>query len=611
MSWVSIIWSAASGACLVLGLIHLLIWLQDRRLWANLCFSVTVLGVVGLAVFEMIMMNTESPEVFGLSFRWAHVVYGVSVAGFLGFVHFEFGTGRRWLLALALGLRLLAVVVNFTTGQSLHVRAVHSLQHIYLLGEQVSMLGEWVPNPWVRLGQFAALMQLVYVVDASIRLWRKGSPESRKSALLVGGTLALAIVGVAVQAGLVAAGVLRMPFIVSFPFFGVLMVMGYELSRDVLRAARLARDSGESEQRMEIAANAAGLGLWMWEFARDEIWATPRCRSLLGFDAEERITFADFLSRVHADDREASERRIRLALERCEPYDDEYRLALTTDGERWMAASGRVERTESGVAWRMQGVIREITARKQAQAEKSLLHREIAHVGRVSMMGQLASALAHEINQPLGAILRNAEAAELFMQHDSPDLDETRAILADIRKDDQRASAVIDRMRSLLRRQELETRTLDVGEFIGDVTALARSDAATRRVKLVVEVPSDLPAVRGDRVHLQQVLLNLIINGMDAISDGAEGDRCVNLSARRDGNEVEIAVSDTGSGIPSEQLAHVFEPFFTTKANGMGMGLPISRTIIEAHDGRLWAENNGRGASFRFTLPIAQKLSAS
>ena len=210
----------------------------------------------------------------------------------------------------------------------------------------------------------------------------------------------------------------------------------------------------------------------------------------------------------------------------------QYRLALPEGGERWIAAAGRVEYTASGAASRMQGVCRDITERRQAQQETQRLQHEIAHVGRISMMGQLASALAHEINQPLGAILRNAEAAELFMQSETPDLEEIRAILADIRADDQRAGNVIDRMRALLKRHDLDTRMLDVAELVGSVADLARSDAATRQVKLEVEVPADLPPVRGDRVHLQQVLLNLILNGMDALNGAGPEDRRVTVSAR-------------------------------------------------------------------------------
>jgi two-component system, LuxR family, sensor kinase FixL len=151
----------------------------------------------------------------------------------------------------------------------------------------------------------------------------------------------------------------------------------------------------------------------------------------------------------------------------------------------------------------------------------------------------------------------------------------------------------------------LETQPLDVAEFVGDVAALVRPDAAARRINLEAAVPPDLPRVRGDRVHLQQVLLNLIVNAMDALGDTAEEQKSIAVRARLDGEEmVEISVSDNGPGVPSDKLPHIFDPFFTSKPHGLGMGLAISRTIIEAHGGRLWAESDGSGATFRFTLPV-------
>ena len=194
---------------------------------------------------------------------------------------------------------------------------------------------------------------------------------------------------------------------------------------------------------------------------------------------------------------------------------------------RWISLQGRVEFDATGQPVLIRGAARDVTARKQAEQETQLLRQEIAHAGRVSMMGQLASGLAHEINQPLASILRNAEAAELFLQHPSPDLDEIRAILSDIRSDDERAGHVIDRMRGLLKRQTLDAGRLDVGALVGDVAALVRIDAATRQVKLDVDVPVDLPHVRGDRVQIQQVLLNLILNGMDALHGTRLEDRRV------------------------------------------------------------------------------------
>jgi len=223
------------------------------------------------------------------------------------------------------------------------------------------------------------------------------------------------------------------------------------------------------------------------------------------------------------------------------------------------------------------------------------------------MMGQLASALAHELSQPLGAILRNTEAAELFLEHDPPDIEEVRAILADIRRDERRASGVIDRLRALLKRRSFAPRVLSLSDELANVAALARSESLSRKVALEIDAAPELPLVMGDPVHLQQVLLNLVLNAMDAVEDLPTARRKITVRVQRHSEgEIEVAIEDSGPGIAPESLERLFEPFFTTKANGMGIGLSISQTIIEAHGGRIWAENNaGEGATFRFTLPLA------
>ncbi|HTS07934.1 MAG TPA: ATP-binding protein, partial [Candidatus Eisenbacteria bacterium] len=332
---------------------------------------------------------------------------------------------------------------------------------------------------------------------------------------------------------------------------------------------------------------------------------------LLGFSETERLDLQKIFERIHPEDREAVHLMVEKARSGYGVYDADLRAVLPSGEVRWVATRGRVEFDGAGKPAFARSVAHDITRQKKAEEETQNLRRELAHVGRVSMMGQLASSLAHEINQPLGAILRNAEAAELFMQDKSPDLDEVRAILADIRKDDQRAGNVIDRMRGMLKRRSLDQRPVDVGELVREVAALIHSDAAARHITVDLAIAEHLPPVLGDTVHLQQVLLNLIINGMDAL-DGSNGDRHVGVSAALNGPKtIEVAVNDSGRGVPADQLSHIFDPFFTTKTDGMGMGLPISRTIIEAHNGRLWAENRKEGgASFRFTLPIAEKDTA-
>jgi len=250
-----------------------------------------------------------------------------------------------------------------------------------------------------------------------------------------------------------------------------------------------------------------------------------------------------------------------------------------------------------------------VQRRRQQQAEAEILRQraELAHVSRVSMMGQLASALTHELNQPLGAILRNAEAAELYLQAPQPNLKEVRAILTDIRRDDKRAGNVIDRMRSLFKRQRLTSGTLDLRDLVEGTVAMARPDAVARHVKLKVEIPPHLPPAQGDRVHVQQVLLNLILNGMDAMSTVPKSGRALVVKVRETKNgNLEVAVTDHGTGIAPDNAGQIFEPFFTTKSDGMGMGLAISKTIMEAHGGEIWMYSSAMdGTTFTFLLPPA------
>jgi signal transduction histidine kinase len=252
---------------------------------------------------------------------------------------------------------------------------------------------------------------------------------------------------------------------------------------------------------------------------------------------------------------------------------------------------------------------RGILLNRQTRQELEDLRSELARAGRVTALGQLASALAHELSQPLSAILRNAEAAEIHLNNPNPDLDELREIVTDIRKDDRRAGDVIEQMRALIKRRTLQMHPLALNEVVEDVISLVHSDALARHVALDYDITPGLPLISGDRVHLSQVLLNLIINGMDAMQTSPASNKRVMIEARpREEGRVEVAVTDSGPTVPPGVIDRVFDPFYTTKSGGLGMGLPISRTIIEAHGGRLWAEQAlaGRGLTFRFTLAQAR-----
>jgi two-component system sensor kinase FixL len=251
-------------------------------------------------------------------------------------------------------------------------------------------------------------------------------------------------------------------------------------------------------------------------------------------------------------------------------------------------------------------VVVDISARKKAEAEALQQRAELAHLSRVTMLGELSGSMAHELNQPLTAILSNAQAAQRFLSHDPIDLDEVRDILADIVEQDKRAGDVIRRLRVLLKKGEVQQQPLDVNDVVQDVLRLTRSDLQNQGVAAHATLAPALPLVVGDRVQLQQVLLNLVINACDAVNGNARADRRVTVSTEFSvGGGVHVSVADCGVGMASDKLEQVFDPFFTTKTHGLGLGLSVCRSIITAHGGTLWAANNpDRGATFHFTLPV-------
>ena len=246
-------------------------------------------------------------------------------------------------------------------------------------------------------------------------------------------------------------------------------------------------------------------------------------------------------------------------------------------------------------------------ARKQGELEAQRLRQELTHIGRVSAMGELTASLAHELNQPLTAILSNAQAAQHLLAADVVNLEVIREILTDIVADDKRAGDVIRRLRALLKKGDLEFVSLDLNEIVSEVAWLMRSDAILRTVSMRLELAPDLPRVRGDRVQLQQVVLNLVLNGFEAKREPCAGDRTLVIRTARDGAAaVRVEVQDSGIGIDEKDVDRMFQPLYTTKAEGLGMGLAIARTIVDAHRGRLEAANNMEvGATFRFALPAA------
>ncbi len=722
-----------AAACLTLAGIYLLVWCKQREGWAHLLFSFTAVAAAAIAAFELAMMHTETVGQYEALMRWIHVPVWVLIISLVSFVRLYLHAGRPWLAWSICGLRTLVLTLDFIFTPNLNFRHITSLRQFPWAGGEIISVPIGVANPWGLLSSVSLLLLLIFFVDATITVWRRGD---RRRALVVGGSMIFGAI-LAWHVPLVIWGIIDIPFFLSFAYSGIVAAMAYELSYDLLHAAQLARqlqaseaDLRETEQRMELAASAAKLGMWMWDIARNEIWITEKGRALFGFASSERLDFDRFRSALHPEDRELVRQAVENSLKTGVEYESEYRVVLPDGQVRWIAGRGRVEFNGKGQPARMLGASLDITKRKQAEEQFRLVveaapnamimvntercitlvntqaeavfgyareeliahpiemlvperfrshhtgdrhgyfleararpmgagrelfgrrkdgsevpieiglnpiqtseglfvlasiidiserkqaeleaarqRNELAHLSRVTTLGELSGSLAHELNLPLSAILCNAQAAQRLLAHGDADLAEVRAILKDIVSEDKHAGEVIRRLRVWLKKGEVHQHSLCINKVVQDVLKLIRSDLVNQNVTVDVELARNLPTVTGDPVQLQQVLLNLVVNACDAMTNRTIPERRLlirtGIENRNGLSAVTVSVTDRGGSIPEEKMEQIFEPFFTTKAKGMGLGLSVCRTIIAAHRGKLWATNNADcGATFYFSLPI-------
>jgi PAS domain S-box-containing protein len=589
-----------------------------------------------------------------------------------------------------------------------------------------------VTNPWILVAQLSLVLLIIFFVDATVTAWRRGD---RQRALVVGGALIFFSAIAVGQVVLVVWGFIQVPFLACFSYLGLIAAMGYELSIDMLHRAKLARqlatseaDLYETRERMELAVNAAELGMWMWDVARDEIWITDKGRTLFGFGASEKLDLERFKNVLHPEDREQVLEAIENTLRTGAAYAAEYRVMLPKGQMRWVAGWGQGEFDPDGQPVRMRGAALDITKRKQAEeqfrlvveaapsamimvntegcitlvnthaelvfgytrqellgrpietlvperfwshhmdyrhgylgdararpmgAERELFglrkdgtevpieiglnpiqtaegllvlasiidiserkqaeleaarqRNEMAHLSRVTTLGELYGSLAHELNLPLGAILSNAQAAQRMLANGKTDLAELREILNEIVSEDKHASEVIRRLRLWLQKGEVQQHSLHINKVVRDVLKLIRTDLINQNVVVNIQLARNLRMVSGDSVQLQQVLVNLVVNACDAMADCDISERrlLIRTRAQSAGSAVSVSVIDMGGGVPKEKMEQIFEPFVSTKEKGMGLGLSVCRSIITAHHGKLWASNNAdRGATFHFTIPV-------
>lgn len=732
MNWVIVIWSMIESACLTLAMLNFLVWCYMHTARANLLFSLSAAATAALGFLELWAMRAETAGEFDMVLRWGHLPFWVLLVSLLGFVLFYMHAGRLWLAGTVCGLRTMSLILNFIFKPNINYQGITVLRHVRFLGESVSVI-DGIPNPWMLLGQTGLLLFLVFLLDVTITLWRRGE---RRSLLILSGSMLFFITASMVQLVLSFWGILHGPITLSLFFLGVVAVMGAEMARETLQAAQLSADLHKNQEWLDLAADSAGVGLWMCDLKTNVIWATERARMLYGFSSDERILLDNFLSRLHPDDLDW----VALALQKCcqagADFRYDYRIVLPDGSIRllrvlaktFLMPAGAPQRItgvsiditdfkqaedslrqseermkaitfsmadwvwevdENGIYtycsekgdnilghsrediigktpydfmppdearrvsaifseatadkasikdlenWKIRkngericlltnsvpildkegnfkgyrGVDRDISERLKAEAEDRQRRDELAHVSRIAMMGELTTSLAHEINQPLTAILSNAEAAQRFLSLAAPDISEVRQIMDDIIRDDRRASDVVRRVRALVKKEKSVNVHLDLNEVIQGCIDLIRGDFLLKGISIDTELISGLAMIHGDSIQLQQVLLNLILNGTDAMRNTAASQRrLIVRTVKPDDRTVKASVTDFGTGIDERFIDRLFEPFYTTKSEGLGMGLSISLAIIKTHGGTMEAWNNREGgATFAFTLPAHQR----
>ncbi|MBR0881981.1 PAS domain S-box-containing protein [Bradyrhizobium barranii subsp. barranii] len=368
----------------------------------------------------------------------------------------------------------------------------------------------------------------------------------------------------------------------------------------------------ESEDRMTFTAASANIGLWQFDRSTDELWATEHCRTMFGLAGDTPLTRETFVAAVHPEDRRVAVGTLRGILRGHATVTD-IRI-IRPDGQiRWFRIRARAPLDSNGSPDQLSGIFVDITDQKAAESEADLQRQEITHLMRVSTLGELSGAIAHEVNQPLTAILSNAQAALYLLEQDEPNLAEVRDALQDIVKEGSRAGSVVRRLRGLLKKDQTRSEFIDLNEMVDSAKALLRAELISRRVTIETDLATSRPIVHGDSVQLQQVLLNLIINSMDAMVSTPVSQRRVRVRTRDAPNgAVELLVSDSGCGISNVDGKQLFTPFYTTKDHGLGLGLTICSSIIRKHGGTINLHNNeAGGATAKITLPARPMLMAA
>ena len=601
MSGLTIAFSMCAAASFLFSLLYAFLWSKDRWNAARVLGMLMSLSAAVLAMLELRLILTDSPGRYVELLRWTEVATSLLIILMSWFIYHLFGTARRWLavtisavLGIYMAMQLALPLVIYSGGLSLRPILTYWGETFY------RPLG--TASIWRYLVDVANVLFAIYVFDAASRAWRAGN---KRRASIIGSAMILFALSVLIIEPLADVGIFRFPYLISFAFLVVITAMTYELAAELVKVSRYSHEIATGELRWRSLLNNLSLLIVELDLAGDIRYVNNFGLAYLDY-SNHALNGKSWLDTLVPPQNREEYRQLsdtRLEIRRFLGN-----IETRAKSKRLMRWSFVTLRNDLGQAAGLLGIAEDITESAADEHRIIKLKDELTFESRVLMMGELSASIAHELNQPLTAILSNAEAAQRFLEHKPPDLNEINEILRDIAQYGVRCGDIIQNMRRLMTRVPVQREATDLVPLIRDVMKMAQSDAITRNIRVILDHDHSSPMVIADQVQLQQVILNLLINAFHAITANESILREVRISVEQDAaGVVLVAVNDSGPGIPADAQDRIFDSFYTTKKQGMGMGLPLCRTIVEAHGGSIEARNVAGGAVFRFTIPLERR----
>lgn len=602
ISALTIAWSMGAAACLMLAIMHAVLWLMERR---NTVYAVSTLMALGAtlnAVCELLMMFSTDISTYALLLKLDNLGVFVMLVSLVWFVHLYFRTGLLWMVVTITAMWSVSIVINFAQPFSIVFSEITELVRVETYWGETFSIAKGPNSPWVNIPNLASLLILFFLIYSSVRAWRKGS---KRRAMVVGGGSVVFILLGGIHAPLVDAGLVQTPYMVGFAFLAIVAGMSYELLSEALLAGRYAKEIDAGERRWKSLLDTVPVYVAVLDRDGRIDYANPLLCKVSGYTSDElsNVHFTDLLDER---ERERGKQIFAEALRRRGSPQMRMSLLSKDRSRRQVVWTTGLVTDSDGRMVGMLSIGTDVTDRVRAQAELQRTQREMDRLTRATLLGEVAAGLAHELNQPLTAILSNAQAARRMLASDAPPLAEVGEIVEDIIADDKRAGDVIHGLRALLRSGEGVRQPVDINEAIRTVAELLGGELHAQHFTLDLELDSRFANAKADAVQIQQVIMNLLLNAMKAMKDTPEEQRRIVVRSQVDGKSVTVSVVDRGAGIDADLLPTLFDAFVTSRSTGLGMGLAICRRIIEVHGGRISADNSpAGGASFSFSIPTS------